>query len=165
VLDIGSGSGYLCAIFHHLIRDESTGVEGKTVGVEHIPELVDLAERNLRRDGRGQELDNGSIKLITGDGRLGLPLFYHSRISTDMFQGYPSEAPYDAIHVGAAAPTIPPALVEQLASPGRMFIPVGTYEQEMVQVDKDEKGVVSEKKLFGVRVSVNARLCFMSLDC
>jgi hypothetical protein len=38
-------------------------------------------------------------------------------------------APYQVIHVGAAAPTIPDALVDQLASPGRMFIPVGVDEQ------------------------------------
>lgn len=38
-------------------------------------------------------------------------------------------APFQAIHVGAAAPEIPPDLVEQLAKPGRMFIPVGTTEQ------------------------------------
>jgi protein-L-isoaspartate O-methyltransferase len=39
-------------------------------------------------------------------------------------KGYPSAGPYHAIHVGAAAATVPEALVDQLAKPGRMFIPV-----------------------------------------
>lgn len=66
--------------------------------------------------------------------------------------GYASKGPYDAIHVGAAAPTIPPALVEQLASPGRMIIPVGTYSQTLMQVDKDAQGRVTQRDLFGVLV-------------
>jgi len=40
--------------------------------------------------------------------------------------------------------------VEQLASPGRMIIPVGTYSQRFVQVDKDARGQVTQKDLFGV---------------
>lgn len=43
-------------------------------------------------------------------------------------------APFDVIHVGAAAPTLPTALVDQLAKPGRMFIPVGTDTQHVLQV-------------------------------
>ena len=60
--------------------------------------------------------------------------------------------PYDAIHVGAAARTIPPALVEQLATPGRMVIPVGTYSQKLMQVDKDAQGRITQRDLFGVVV-------------
>lgn len=48
--------------------------------------------------------------------------------------GLPEDGPYDAIHVGAAAPTLPKELVEQLARPGRMFIPVGTRTQQVLQV-------------------------------
>ena len=66
--------------------------------------------------------------------------------------GYPEKGPYEAIHVGAAARTIPPALVEQLASPGRMVIPVGTYSQRLMQVDKDARGEITQKDLFGVVV-------------
>lgn len=47
---------------------------------------------------------------------------------------YVRPAPFDAIHVGAAAPTLPAALVDQLARPGRMFIPVGTHTQQVLQV-------------------------------
>ena len=42
--------------------------------------------------------------------------------------------PYDAIHVGAAAPTLPQPLIDQLACPGRMFIPVGEEAQSIIQV-------------------------------
>lgn len=63
-------------------------------------------------------------------------------------------APYDAIHVGAAAPTLPGPLVDQLASPGRMFIPVGTDSQVILQVDKDEQGNVTKKELMDVMVCV-----------
>lgn len=61
--------------------------------------------------------------------------------------------PYDAIHVGAAAPTLPQTLVDQLASPGSMFIPVGEHYQQILQVNKDENGNVIKKELMGVRVS------------
>lgn len=80
--------------------------------------------------------------------------------------------PYDAIHVGAAAPTVPLALVEQLTSPGRMFIPVGTFMQFIEQVDKDISGNVSTRKVMGVRVRFNfnsnlfynkSTICFRSM--
>jgi len=159
VLDVGAGSGYLTSVFYHLVRDtrdggrsgddddddndnaqqgqgQSPGTDAGAlvVGIEHIPALTALAQRNIRADGLGDALDSQRIVLVTGDGRL----------------GYPPQGPYDAIHVGAAAPTIPPALVEQLASPGRMIIPVGTYSQTLMQIDKDAQGTVTQRDLFGV---------------
>jgi len=130
VLDVGSGSGYLAAVLHQLV---SPG--GKIVGIDHIQELVDWSVDNLKADGLDQAMKNGEIKMIFGDGR----------------QGYAAGGPYDAIHVGAAAPTIPQALIDQLASPGRMFIPVGTYTQYIEQIDKDEHGKVEIKRVMGVR--------------
>jgi len=132
VLDVGSGSGYLSAVIHHLVN---TGDQtGKVVGIDHIPELVNWSVNNMRRDELGPALDKKQIEMVTGDGR----------------QGYSSDGPYDAIHVGAAAPTLPLPLVEQLAKPGRMFIPVGTTSQHIVQVDKDADGNVTEKQVMGV---------------
>ncbi|OCH86136.1 Pcmt1-prov protein [Obba rivulosa] len=131
VLDVGSGSGYLCAVLHHLVSD---GANGKVVGIEHIPELAEWSKENLRRDGLGSALDDGRIEIIAGDGR----------------KGYPSASPYNAIHVGAAAPTLPTPLVDQLAKPGRMFIPVGTLAQEILQVDKDSKGNITTESLMDV---------------
>ncbi|KZV67822.1 Pcmt1-prov protein [Peniophora sp. CONT] len=134
VLDVGSGSGFLSAVLYHLVTPD--GIKGKVVGIEHIPELVDWSLSNLRRDGLGEALDAGHIVMIAGDGR----------------KGAPEHGPFEVIHVGAAAPSMPGALVEQLARPGRMFIPVGPDggSQAVFQVDKDDEGNVTEKKLFGV---------------
>ena len=71
------------------------GESGKAVGIEHIPELVTTSLRNLNKDtGLAALLESGRLKIVTGDGRL----------------GHPEDGPYDAIHVGAAAPEIPPAV-------------------------------------------------------
>jgi len=60
-------------------------------------------------------------------------------------------APYDAIHVGAAAPSMPMALIEQLKAPGKLFIPVGPPgSQYIYEVTKDEEGKVKQEKLYGV---------------
>ncbi|EST05144.1 Protein-L-isoaspartate(D-aspartate) O-methyltransferase [Kalmanozyma brasiliensis GHG001] len=133
VLDVGSGSGYTLAIFHHMVKPS-----GKVVGVDHIQELVDKANANLRKDGLGEALEGGSVFNVCGDGR----------------KGWESEAPFDAIHVGAAAPGIPQPLIDQLKAPGRMFIPVeeqdGSGEQNIWQVDKAPDGSVSKEKICGV---------------
>lgn len=71
--------------------------------------------------------------------------------------------PYDAIHVGAAAPSMPSDLIDQLASPGRMFIPVGTYAQYIEQVDKDANGKVTSKKIMGVSVS-DIQVTFLAVE-
>lgn len=63
--------------------------------------------------------------------------------------------PYDAIHVGAAPDRLPESLVDQLKAPGRMFIPVGTYNQAIWQVEKDVNGKVTRKELMDVMVSVH----------
>ncbi|KAG8744890.1 hypothetical protein FRC10_009260 [Ceratobasidium sp. 414] len=142
VLDVGSGSGYTCAIFHHLVNP--TGSEGgQVVGIDHISELVDWSVENLKRDGLRAQIESGAIKMVAGDGRL----------------GYPASAPYNVIHVGAAASTMPQPLIDQLAKPGRMFIPgmapprfgPDGGAQYIYQVDKDQDGNVKQEKLFGVR--------------
>ncbi|KAG0147040.1 hypothetical protein CROQUDRAFT_656489 [Cronartium quercuum f. sp. fusiforme G11] len=143
VLDVGSGSGYILACVHHLITDsfdvkayDSAPQAGFVLGIEHIPELVNESIQNLRRDGLGKMIDEGRIKVIVGDGRN------------------PNNAlggSWDAIHVGAAAPTMPQSLIRQLACPGRMFIPVGVHSQAIFQVDKDENGEITEKELYQVK--------------
>ena len=69
VLDVGSGSGYLCALFHYMVSNETTS--GKVVGIEHIPQLVDWSTSNLKRDGLGDALRDGQIIMVSGDGRKG----------------------------------------------------------------------------------------------
>ena len=100
---------------------------------------MDWSISNLRGDGLGEAVDARRIVMIAGDGR----------------KGAPEHGLFDVIHVGAAAPSMPRELVEQLARPGRMFVPVGPDggSQAVYQVDKDEQGNVTEKRLFGVMVS------------
>jgi len=129
ILDVGSGSGYTCAVFHHLAENS------QVVGIDHIPELVEFSLENLKNDGLGSQIEYGDITIVAGDGR----------------KGYPEKAPYDIIHVGAAAPMLPQPLVDQLAQPGRMFIPIGDGIQDVWQIEKDTEGVVKKTKLFGVR--------------
>nr|CAB3487410.1 unnamed protein product [Digitaria exilis] len=64
-------------------------------------------------------------------------------VGSDGRLGFPDAAPYDAIHVGAAAPEIPQPLLDQLKPGGRMVIPVGTYFQDLQVVDKNADGSVS----------------------
>ncbi|CAB4394621.1 unnamed protein product [Rhizophagus irregularis] len=128
VLDIGCGSGYLTTCLAEMV-----GPEGKVVGIEHIKELVNMSKKNIQKD-RPDLLESQRIILIHGDGR----------------EGYPEEAPYDCIHVGAAADETPDALINQLKAPGRLFIPVGGRDQYIYQIDKDENGNVTQKKVMGV---------------
>lgn len=68
------------------------------MGIDHIEELVNESIANVHKDPAiAQLMDSGRIKLIVGDGR----------------QGSPADGPFDAIHVGAAAPEIPPAVGEK----------------------------------------------------
>lgn len=69
MLDVGSGSGYLVAVFHHLVSLE--GKRGTVVGIEHIPELVQFSVENLKKDGLGKALEDKQIEMIVGDGRQG----------------------------------------------------------------------------------------------
>jgi len=128
VLDVGSGSGYLTAVLAHMVEPS-----GRTVGIDHIQRLNDQAIANLKKNHQSW-LGGKVLQIVTGDGR----------------KGWPQDAPYDAIHVGAAAPTIPQPLIDQLKSPGRMFIPVGTGSQAIIQVDKSADGKVTKKKLLDV---------------
>ncbi|XAR68006.1 Protein-L-isoaspartate(D-aspartate) O-methyltransferase [Bertholletia excelsa] len=129
-LDVGSGTGYLTACFALMV-----GPEGRAVGVEHIPELVASSIQNIKKSAAASLLKEGSLSVHSGDGRLGWPEF----------------APYDAIHVGAAAPEIPRALIEQLKPGGRMVIPVGNIFQDLKVVDKKPDGSLSVRSETSVR--------------
>lgn len=110
VLEVGAGSGYHAAVLGRLAR--------QVVAVEVIPELAARAQQNLAAAGCA---DN--VLVVCADGSF----------------GYPDYAPYDAISVAAAALEPPSALLDQLADPGRMVIPVGGgWDQELRLIWKRE---------------------------
>ncbi len=113
VLEIGTGSGYQAAIVAEL--------SDHVYSIEAIPALAARAAATLRTCGYDR------IHLRQGDG-------YH---------GWPEAAPFDAILVTAAAPSVPPPLVEQLAEGGRLLIPVGESSgpQELMLVTKTADAV------------------------
>ncbi|XP_075504975.1 protein-L-isoaspartate O-methyltransferase 1-like isoform X1 [Primulina tabacum] len=129
-LDVGSGTGYLTACFAVMV-----GPRGRAVGVEHIPELVDSSIINIQKSAAAQLLKEGFLSMHAGDGRL----------------GWPQCAPYDAIHVGAAASEIPEALIEQLKPGGRLVIPVGNMFQDLKVVEKQMDGSLSVRSETSVR--------------
>ncbi len=105
VLDVGTGSGYHAAVLSLLARE--------VYSIEIIPELADVARDNLLNSGLDRR-----VTVITGDGS----------------RGYPSATPYDAISVAAGAPEVPFTLLDQLRDPGRLVIPVGSRDDQDLQV-------------------------------
>ncbi|KAH8359916.1 hypothetical protein KR093_009511 [Drosophila rubida] len=135
VLDVGSGSGYLTACFYRYIKAKGENANTRIVGIEHQRSLVALSKNNLNADDPNM-LESEQMIIIEGDGR----------------KGHTAQAPYDAIHVGAAAPETPTELINQLANGGRLIVPVGPEggSQYMQQYDKDANGKVHMTRLMGV---------------
>ena len=104
VLEVGAGSGYQAAVLSRIARS--------VVAVERLPELADLARKNLAAAG----IDN--VEVVLGDGTI----------------GYAQRAPYDRILVAAGAPTVPEALREQLVEGGRLVIPVGRRDLQYLTI-------------------------------
>lgn len=122
ILEIGAGSGYQTALLAELASH--------VFAVERYASLAEMAQKTLER------LGYRNAKIVTGDGSLGMA----------------EAAPFDAIIVSAAAPRVPPALVEQLAVGGRLVVPVGESEQQVVQLlEKNADGSTSVRTLEGCR--------------
>jgi protein-L-isoaspartate(D-aspartate) O-methyltransferase len=110
VLEVGTGSGYVTALLAELAS--------QVISMERHASLADSARALMAA------LGYSSVRIVTGDGT----------------QGFVEAAPYDAIMVSAAAPQIPPALLDQLADGGRMIIPVGTSETQQLRLVRRENG-------------------------
>lgn len=111
VLDVGTGSGYQAAVLAEL------GAE--VFSIERIPALARRAEQSLARAGYG------SVDVRVGDGTLGVP----------------ECAPFAAVAIAAAAPSLPRTLYEQLGVRGRLVVPVGRrLDQELQLVVRSPEG-------------------------
>jgi protein-L-isoaspartate(D-aspartate) O-methyltransferase len=120
VLEVGTGSGYQAAVLSLLCK--------QVYSIEIVPELAERARADLAR------LGYANVEVRQGDG----------------WRGWPEHAPFDAIVVTAAPEQVPPDLIAQLAVGGRLVIPVGRYEQNLLLLRKTEAGIEREV-LFGVR--------------
>jgi len=122
VLEIGTGSGYQAAILASLVK--------QVYSLEIVEILAEQARERLHRLG----YDN--VEVRAGNGHF----------------GWPEHAPYDAILVTAAAPWIPPALIEQLKPGGTLVIPVGSHHigQELRVVSKNAQGRIEERNVLPV---------------
>jgi protein-L-isoaspartate(D-aspartate) O-methyltransferase len=122
VLEIGTGSGYQAAILAALAR--------KVWSVEFVPALAEKARAALAKAGCA------NVEIRCGDGGL----------------GWPEHAPYDAIIVTAAAPSIPPALIAQLKPGGRLIAPVGcAFEAQILTlIEKHASGAIAQREIMPV---------------
>jgi protein-L-isoaspartate(D-aspartate) O-methyltransferase len=129
VLEVGTGYGFQTGLLAHL--------SGFVWSVERWPDVAETARENLGRHGVM------NVEVVAGDGTEGLP----------------EHAPYDAVLVSAAFPSVPPPLAEQLAAGGRLVQPIGPGGQEAVMLfERGKEGLVRRHivtgahfvKLYGV---------------
>jgi protein-L-isoaspartate(D-aspartate) O-methyltransferase len=120
VLEVGTGYGFQTALLAHLSRF--------VWSVERWPDVAETASDNLARHGVK------SVEVVAGDGTEGLP----------------DHAPYDAILVSAAFPSVPPPLAEQLSAAGRLVQPIGWGgQEEVVLFEKGTEGLVRRRTVTG----------------
>jgi protein-L-isoaspartate(D-aspartate) O-methyltransferase len=100
VLEVGTGSGYQTVLLAHLVE--------QVFSIERIPALLQQARHAVQLAGVR------NVSFLLGDGSL----------------GWREYAPYDAILVGAGAPSMPQPLVDQLADGGRLLVPVGDRDEQ-----------------------------------
>ena len=117
VLEIGTGSGYQAAILAELVSE--------VYSIEIVEPLAKQAAARLRR------LGYSNVQVRAGDG----------------YRGWPEAAPFDAIIVTAAPDHVPEPLVDQLRDGGRMVLPLGLWDQELVRLRRTREGILRESLL------------------
>jgi protein-L-isoaspartate(D-aspartate) O-methyltransferase len=117
LLEIGTGSGYSAAVLAKLARH--------VISVERIPELGE--EARLHLEGLGIE----NVDVVVGDGS----------------RGYPEGAPYDAIAVHAATPEAPHSLLAELATDGRLVVPIATGSSDLLTAFVRENGNLRQETI------------------
>jgi protein-L-isoaspartate(D-aspartate) O-methyltransferase len=118
VLDVGTGSGYQAAVLAELAAE--------VVTIERVPALAEQARERLLEAGYP------NVEVRVGDGSLGVP----------------ERAPFDAIAVAAAAPSVPRALYEQLSDGGRLVLPRGSRRgQDLVLVLRTPDGPAERRSI------------------
>jgi len=122
VLEIGTGSGYQAAVLSEIAKEVYT--------IEIVPDLAESAKARLA------ELGYDDVTVRAGDGYL----------------GWKEKAPFDAILVTAAAPEVPPPLVEQLAPGAILVIPVGPQSevQSLLRIQKAADGTTVTREILPV---------------
>lgn len=123
ILDIGAGSGWQSALLAELVERK-----GKIIAIERIPELADMARKNIAKYKRLIK----RIEIIQGDGS----------------QGFEEEAPFDKIIAAASAKQIPEAWKRQIKEGGVIVAPVG---ESIVRLKKIAEKTFEKKEFFGFR--------------
>lgn len=121
VLEIGTGTGYQTVLLAHLAA--------QVFSIERVAPLLDRAREII------QQIGVSNVSLLLGDGTI----------------GWRAYAPYDAILVSAASPSVPAPLIEQLAEGGRLLAPVGDREQQMLRMVTRRGATTEERDILAVR--------------
>ncbi|CAN5503309.1 protein-L-isoaspartate(D-aspartate) O-methyltransferase [soil metagenome] len=121
VLEIGTGSGYQTVLLSHLVAQVFT--------IERISALFASSREAINKAGAT------NVSMLLGDGTV----------------GWREYAPYDAILVSAGGPTVPQALVDQLADGGRMLVPVGSKEEQTLTLVTKRGASIEQKEIAPVR--------------
>lgn len=121
VLEVGTGSGYQTVLLAHLVA--------QVFSIERISALLQQAREAIQRAGVR------NVSLLLGDGSV----------------GWREYAPYDAILVGAGAPSVPQPLVDQLAEGGRLLVPVGDRAEQRLVVARRKGDKIETTEVAPVR--------------
>ncbi len=117
VLEIGTGSGYSAAVLAQLA--------GRVISIERVPELGETARRKL------EELGVTNVEVVVGDGS----------------RGHPAQAPYDGIAIHAATPEAPHSLLAELATDGRLVVPIAAGSADLLVAFIREDGDLRQETI------------------